>query len=55
MVLAPLVTGRKGEQASSSRSCARRASCGLRIDGAVHEIDGLPKLDRTTASTRSRS
>ena len=51
MILAPVVVGRKGEQAELSTSCARRASCALRIDGKVHELDELPKLDRNAKHT----
>ena len=50
----PRAGGRRAARASSwscSTSCARRASCALRVDGKVHEIDALPKLAEEHAST----
>ncbi|MEP7069178.1 MAG: excinuclease ABC subunit UvrA, partial [Usitatibacter sp.] len=51
MVLAPLVVGRKGEQADLIEELRAQGFVRLRIDGAVHEIDQLPKLDRNKKHT----
>jgi excinuclease ABC subunit A len=51
MVLAPLVSGRKGEQAELFEELRSQGFVRLRIDGAVHEIDQLPKLDRNRKHT----
>ena len=51
MVLAPLVAGRKGEQAELFEELRSQGFVRLRIDGAVHEIDQLPKLDRNRKHT----
>ena len=32
-------------------NCGRRDSCGLRIDGEVHDIDSLPKLQKNKKHT----
>jgi excinuclease ABC subunit A len=54
MILAPLVVGRKGEQAELFDELRAQGFVRLRIDGHVHEIDQLPG-STATASTRSRS
>ena len=54
MVLSPIVVGRKGEQAELFDELRAQGFVRLRIDGEVHEIDRLPKLDRNK-STPSRS
>src|SRR5205085_7678090 len=51
MVLAPLVVGRKGEQAELFDELRAQGFVRLRIDGAVHEIDRLPKMDRNKKHT----
>jgi len=51
MVLAPLVVGRKGEQADLIEELRAQGFVRLRIDGAVHEIDQLPRLDRNKKHT----
>src|SRR5258705_3337331 len=51
MVVAPLVVGRKGEQAELIDELRAQGFVRLRIDGEVHEIDQLPKLDRNRKHT----
>jgi excinuclease ABC subunit A len=51
MILAPLVVGRKGEQAELFDELRAQGFVRLRIDGEVHEIDKLPKLDRNRKHT----
>ena len=51
MVLAPLVVGRKGEQAELIDELRAQGFVRLRIDGEVHEIDRLPKIDRNKKHT----
>ncbi|MCG6873786.1 MAG: excinuclease ABC subunit UvrA [Betaproteobacteria bacterium] len=51
MVLAPVVAGRKGEQAELFEELRAQGFVRLRIDGTVHEIDALPKLAKTTKHT----
>ncbi len=51
MVLAPLVVGRKGEQAELFDELRAQGFVRLRIDGEVHEIDQLPRLDRNRKHT----
>jgi excinuclease ABC subunit A len=51
MIVAPLVVGRKGEQADLIDELRAQGFVRLRIDGEVHEIDQLPKLDRNKKHT----
>ncbi|MEO7742913.1 MAG: excinuclease ABC subunit UvrA [Usitatibacter sp.] len=51
MVLSPLVVGRKGEQAELIDELRAQGFVRLRIDGEVHEIDRLPKLERNRKHT----
>jgi excinuclease ABC subunit A len=51
MILAPLVVGRKGEQMELIDELRAQGFVRLRIDGEVHEIDQLPKLDRNKKHT----
>src|SRR5688572_2082074 len=51
MVLAPLVVARKGEQVELFDELRAQGFVRLRIDGEVHEIDRLPKLDRNRKHT----
>ena len=51
MILAPLVVGRKGEQLELIDELRAQGFVRLRIDGEVHEIDHLPKLDKNRKHT----
>ncbi len=51
MILAPLIVGRKGEQADLFEELKAQGFVRVRIDGAVHEIDTLPKLGRNQKHT----
>ena len=51
MILAPLVVGRKGEQADLFDELRAQGFVRLRIDGEVHEIDDLPRLRRNAKHT----
>ncbi|MCC6533844.1 MAG: excinuclease ABC subunit UvrA [Burkholderiales bacterium] len=51
MILAPLVVGRKGEQAEIFEELRAQGFVRVRIDGAVHEIEALPKLGRNQKHT----
>jgi excinuclease ABC subunit A len=45
LLLAPLVVDRKGEHARSSSTLRGQGFVRARIDGRVHELDALPKID----------
>ena len=47
MILAPLIVGRKGEQAELFEELRAQGFVRLRIDGVVHEIEELPGSRRT--------
>jgi excinuclease ABC subunit A len=51
MILAPLIAGRKGEQADLFDELRAQGFVRLRIDGAVHDIDALPKLKKNVKHT----
>jgi excinuclease ABC subunit A len=51
MIVAPLVVGRKGEQAELFEDLKAQGFVRVRIDGEVHEIDALPKLGRNQKHT----
>src|SRR6185295_9784509 len=51
MILAPLIVGRKGEQVDLFEELRAQGFVRLRIDGTVHEIDGLPKLKKNAKHT----
>ncbi|HXZ48615.1 MAG TPA: excinuclease ABC subunit UvrA [Usitatibacter sp.] len=51
MILSPLVVGRKGEHAELFDELRAQGFVRVRIDGEVHEIDQLPKLDRNRKHT----
>jgi excinuclease ABC subunit A len=51
MVLAPLVEARKGEQAELFEELRSQGFVRLRINGTVHEIDQLPRLERNRKHT----
>ncbi|MDE3021048.1 MAG: excinuclease ABC subunit UvrA [Pseudomonadota bacterium] len=46
MILAPLVANRKGEQVDLFDDMRAQGFVRLRIDGEIHDIDTLPKLDK---------
>ncbi|MDR1423869.1 MAG: excinuclease ABC subunit UvrA [Azoarcus sp.] len=46
MILAPLVSGRKGEHEELFAELSAQGFTRVRIDGLVHEIDALPTLDK---------
>ena len=51
MVLAPVVTGRKGEQAELLEELRAQGFTRVRIDGAVHELDAAPRLAKNSKHT----
>ncbi len=51
MVVAPLIAGRKGEQADLFDELRAQGFARLRIDGQVYEIDNLPKLKKNFKHT----
>ena len=48
MVLAPVVIGRKGEQAGLLEELRAQGFTRVRIDGKVHELDAAPRLAKNT-------
>ena len=51
MVLAPLIVGRKGEQADLFEELKAQGFVRIRVDGAVYELDQLPKLKKNVKHT----
>ncbi|MGH8729507.1 MAG: excinuclease ABC subunit UvrA, partial [Burkholderiales bacterium] len=51
LVLAPLIVGRKGEQAELFDELRAQGFVRVRIDGKVYEIDDLPRLQKTKKHT----
>jgi len=51
MILSPLVVGRKGEQMDLFDELRAQGFVRLRINSKVHEIDALPKLQKTKKHT----
>src|SRR3954447_19621555 len=51
MVLAPVVTARKGEQADLLEELRAQGFSRVRIDGKVHELDAAPKLKKNVKHT----
>ena len=51
MIVAPLISGRKGEQADLFDELRAQGFTRLRIDGKVYEIDDLPKLKKNYKHT----
>jgi len=51
MILSPLIVERKGEQSDLFDELRAQGFVRLRIDGVVHEIDVLPKLQKTKKHT----
>ena len=45
-LLAPIVRGRKGEYRKEFQDLQKRGFTRLKVDGALHEIDAVPKLDK---------
>ena len=48
MILAPVVSNRKGEQLDLFESLKAQGFVRLRVDGKIYEIDALPQLTKTT-------
>jgi len=46
MILAPVVSDRKGEQLELVAELRAQGFVRLRVDGEIHEIDALPKLEK---------
>jgi excinuclease ABC subunit A len=46
MILAPVVANRKGEQLDLFAELRAQGFARVRVDGAVHEIDAVPKLNK---------
>jgi excinuclease ABC subunit A len=51
MVLAPLVVGRKGEQADLFEELRAQGFVRIRVDGEVYELEQLPKLKKNVKHT----
>jgi excinuclease ABC subunit A len=51
MILAPLVVGRKGENVELFAELRAQGFVRVRVDGKVHEIDAVPKLDKNKKHT----
>ncbi|MFA7239416.1 MAG: excinuclease ABC subunit UvrA [Sulfuricellaceae bacterium] len=51
MILAPLVANRKGEQVELFDEMRAQGFVRLRINGEIHEIDNLPKLEKNKKHT----
>jgi excinuclease ABC subunit A len=51
MVLAPVIAGRKGEQAELFEELRAQGFTRVRIDGAVHDLDAVPRLAKNVQHT----
>jgi excinuclease ABC subunit A len=51
MILAPLIVGRKGEQADLFDELRAQGFVRIRVDGEVYELDQLPKLKKNIKHT----
>jgi excinuclease ABC subunit A len=51
MILAPVVTNRKGEQLDLIAELRAQGFARLRVDGQIHDIDAIPKLAKTQKHT----
>jgi excinuclease ABC subunit A len=51
MILAPLVVGRKGEQADLFEELRAQGFVRIRVDGTVYELEELPKLKKNVKHT----
>ncbi|MXS81300.1 Excinuclease ABC subunit A [Nitrosomonas eutropha] len=51
MILSPVITGRKGEQLELFDQLRSQGFVRVRLDGEVHDIDALPKLQKNRKHT----
>jgi len=51
MILAPVVAGRKGEQAELLEELRAQGFTRVRVDGKVHELESAPRLSRSVKHT----
>jgi excinuclease ABC subunit A len=51
MILAPVITGRKGEQAELFDELRAQGFTRVRVDGKVHELEAAPRLARNVKHT----
>jgi len=51
MILAPVVAGRKGEQAQLFEELRAQGFTRVRVDGVVHELDSAPRLAKNAKHT----
>jgi excinuclease ABC subunit A len=51
MILAPLIVGRKGEQADLFEELRAQGFVRIRVDATVYELDALPKLKKNVKHT----
>ncbi|HEX2197882.1 MAG TPA: excinuclease ABC subunit UvrA [Burkholderiales bacterium] len=51
MILAPVVSGRKGEQAELLEELRAQGFTRVRVDGKVHELDAAPRLAKSVKHT----
>ncbi len=51
MILAPVVTGRKGEQVDLFDELRAQGFTRVRVDGKVHELDAAPRLSKNAKHT----
>lgn len=51
MILSPIITGRKGEQLELFDQLRSQGFVRVRLDGEVHDIDALPKLQKNRKHT----
>jgi excinuclease ABC subunit A len=51
MILAPVITGRKGEQADLLDELRAQGFTRVRVDGKVHELEAAPRLARNVKHT----
>jgi excinuclease ABC subunit A len=51
MILAPVVTGRKGEQAELLDELRAQGFTRVRVDGKVHELDAAPRMAKSVKHT----
>ena len=51
MILAPLIVGRKGEQADLFEELRAQGFVRIRVDGTVYDLDQLPKLKKNMKHT----
>jgi excinuclease ABC subunit A len=51
MILAPVIAGRKGEQAELFEELRAQGFTRVRVDGKVHELDNAPRLSKNVKHT----